>query len=162
MQFLRRNIFALCALVVFLGSSAPQDGEINYAPRGSFAALSVPDADASVNWYREMLGFELVNSTDMANGIKMRNVKRANALLEFVEHPSASSVEKRLPDIEKPYQLHGIWKLGFSVTDFDSLHAQLTQNSATFHGGIVTDADGTRMLIVLDNAGNRVQLFETR
>jgi len=155
----RLTSLAALALLVWSGPTA----ELDYEPVGGFTALSVPDVDASSAWYREMLGFEPAGSgADLPSGVRMRNLQRGNYVLELVEHPQAVDMIERVPELEKPYLLHGIWKLGFHVADFDALHEHLGRESAEFYGETVTAASGTRMFIVLDNAGNRIQIFEAR
>lgn len=57
--------------------------------------------------------------------------------------------------------MKGIFKIGFSVTDFNSWMTHFENSKVNFRGSAVEDPNsGKRMIILLDPDGNRIQIFE--
>lgn len=82
-------------------------------------------------------------------------------VVELVEHPGAFDLEARLPELDKRYLAHGLFKVGFFVADLDALVKRLKARGAVFKGEVFTDSVlGARSILVLDNSGNMIQLFE--
>ncbi|KAA3636557.1 MAG: VOC family protein [Bacteroidetes bacterium] len=128
----------------------------------SFMAIIVTNIDSSVNWYQEMLGFEVENRMDLADrGIWQSNLKNEAMRLELIQTSSMINSEELLSKRGSKVKLTGFFKIGFTVKDFDSQLSFLESKKANFHGRVVEDmVSGKRMLIVLDPDGNRIQLFE--
>jgi len=125
-----------------------------------FFAVSVADLDASVKWYTEMLD---LNATRLPEGkqAKIALLQGDGIVVELIEHTESFDVATRVPELEKRYLAHGVFKVGFFVTDLDSTVARLSKRGATFKGKAFTDKVlGARTAQLLDNSGNIIQLFE--
>lgn len=127
-----------------------------------FSALIVSDMEASITWYSENFGFEVMNQVSSeTKKFKIANLKREGALLELIELDSAITAKELLKDQPQGARLQGIFKIGFSVVDFDTWVARLKATGVEFQGDVVIDkTSGKKMLIVKDPDGNRIQLFE--
>ena len=135
--------------------------QIDNEPR-YFAAILVTDIDASIDWYSANLGFEVVNRTDLEDrGISIANLKFENIHLELIETGAILPRSELLKSKPDKMRIAGLFKFGFAVNDFDKKVDELKEQAVELQGSVVVDPiNGKKMVIVLDNDGNRIQLFE--
>jgi catechol 2,3-dioxygenase-like lactoylglutathione lyase family enzyme len=113
----------------------------------------VSDVDVGVEFYTNILGFELVEKW----GPPFAMVKRGDLTL-WLSGPG-SSASRPLPDGSKP--MPGGWnRLVLETDDLASLVAKLTQSGAKFRSEIVSGPGGKQVL-VNDPSGNPIELFES-
>jgi len=113
----------------------------------------VSDVDVALEFYINILGFELVEKW----GPPFAMVKRGDLTL-WLSGPG-SSAARPLTDGSKP--LPGGWnRLVLETDDLVSLVAKLTQSGAHFRSEIVSGPGGKQVL-VNDPSGNPIELFES-
>lgn len=158
-NILRNFTMAICFLCTTNGFT--QEPELS-TPDLYFAALIVNDMDKSLNWYRDVLGFKLVNSNEnAAKGFKQANLVNGHAKLELLELGNSVKKEQVRNLTGNDSRVDGIFKIGMRVADFDAWIAHLRANQTTFSGNVVTDPlTQKKMVIALDPEGNRIQFFE--
>jgi len=127
-----------------------------------FSALIVHDLDTSIDWYTNVLAFEVLNKTESKErGFRQANLKMGGTLLELIELNSAVSLKDVAPNYNSQTRITGFFKIGFLASNFDKWINHLKQEKANFHGDVVTDnVSGRRMVIIKDPDGNRIQIFE--
>ena len=135
----------------------------------SFAALSVPDLPASIRWYREAFGLNVVfegASPDSTTRVVL--LSGAGLRVELVWHQEAKSLATYAGSPTQPDMVFGAPKIGFFVRNIDSAIAALRRQGATIEGTWLVrpnhvsreDTLWTRNILVRDNSGTYVQLFE--
>lgn len=150
------RVIVLCVALASSVSGAPAQG----AAPPVFFALSVADLDASVKWYSETFDLTVTRLPKVAPA-KVALLQGNGLVVELVEHPGAFDLKARLPELEKPYLAHGLFKVGFFVADLDGIVTRLKARGAVFKGRVFTDPVlGARSILLLDNSGNMIQLFE--
>lgn len=156
---MKKLLFLLSFLVLFF--AAAQETPLP-DPEGYFSAVIVEDFDSSLNWYTDVLGFELVNQqASEARGFQVANLQRGGVMLEILELKTALSPKNAIPDFNSKTRLTGIFKTGFFVANFDGWVNHFKAKGVTFRGNVVTDPEsGKKMVIVQDPDGNRIQFFE--
>jgi catechol 2,3-dioxygenase-like lactoylglutathione lyase family enzyme len=113
----------------------------------------VSDVDVAVEFYINMLGFELVEKWSPPFAM----VKRGDLTL-WLSGPG-SSASRPLTNGSKP--LPGGWnRLVLETDDLVSLVEKLTQSGAHFRSKIVSGPGGKQVL-VNDPSGNPIELFES-
>jgi catechol 2,3-dioxygenase-like lactoylglutathione lyase family enzyme len=113
----------------------------------------VTDVDAAVEFYTQILGFELVEKW----GPPFAMVKRADLTL-WLSGPG-SSASRTLPDGSRP--VPGGWnRLVLETDDLAALMKKLTQSAARFRSEVVSGPGGKQVL-VNDPSGNPIELFES-
>jgi catechol 2,3-dioxygenase-like lactoylglutathione lyase family enzyme len=113
----------------------------------------VSDVDVAVEFYVNILGFELVERW----GPPFAMVKRGDLTL-WLSGPG-SSASRPLTDGSKPSP--GGWnRLVLETDDLASLMEKLTQSGAHFRSEIVSGPGGKQVL-VNDPSGNPIELFES-
>ena len=113
----------------------------------------VSDVDVALEFYTNILGFELVEKW----GPPFAMVKRGDLTL-WLSGPG-SSASRSLPDGSKP--VPGGWnRLVLETDDLASLVAKLTRSGAHFRSEIVSGPGGKQVL-VNDPSGNPIELFES-
>ena len=127
-----------------------------------FSTIIVEDIDASINWFTGMLGFEVLNKIENeARGFKQSNLKKGNSLIELIELDKAVSQKDAITNYNSKTRVVGFFKIGFLVTEFDTLINRLDAKGVNFYGNIITEyTTGKKIAIILDPDGNRIQLFE--
>jgi len=149
---------ACCFLALIALPLAATGGEGASGP--AFFALSVPDLAASVMWYTETLDL----TASRLPGTKEAQVallQGKGLIVELVQHEAAAGLEERLPEVKGRYLVHGLFKAGFFVEDLDATVKRLSARGAAFKGGAFTDEVlKARSILLLDNNGNVIQLFE--
>ena len=112
----------------------------------------VDDVDASVSFYTELLGFELVEQYGPAMAI----VRHDDVTL-WLAGPAASA-SKPMPDGRKP--VPGGWnRFVLQVDDLAALVGRLRERGVRFRNDIVAGPGG-RQILCEDPSGNVVELFQ--
>ena len=113
----------------------------------------VNDVDVALEFYIDILGFELVKKW----GPPFAIVKRGDLTL-WLSGPD-SSASRPFADGSRP--VPGGWsRLVLETNDLVSLVAKLKQSGAELRGEIVSGPGG-RQILVNDPSGNPVELFES-
>ncbi len=130
--------------------------------KASFVAIIVDDIEESIQWYKNALGFELINSLDHEERrFKQANLTTGTIDLELIELEASVSQSEALEGQQKGLKLMGFFKFGLKVQNFDTWIEHLEKRKVKFAGSVVTDDNsGKRMLVINDLDGNRIQLFE--
>lgn len=127
---------------------------------GAFFAVSVADLDASVAWYRETLELTPTRLPG-SDTVRVALLQGDGVIVELIEHGDAVTLEEPLPSADRRYLVHGLFKAGFFVADLDATVTRLRERGARFRGEVFQDAVlGARSILLLDNSGNVLQLFE--
>ncbi len=112
----------------------------------------VTDVEASIAFYTDVLGFEILTSAAPA----FADVKRGN--LRLLLSGPASSAGRAMPDGAQPGP--GGWnRIHLLVDDLEAEVERLRAAGATFRNDIVRGPGGKQILL-LDPSGNVVELFE--
>jgi catechol 2,3-dioxygenase-like lactoylglutathione lyase family enzyme len=144
------------AMLAGIAHTATAQGAVTPA----FFAVSVADLDRSVRWYTETL--DLTATRLPASGpVRIALLRGQGLVVEIVEHPDAFQLDSRLPELQRRFLAHGVFKVGFFVTDLDAAVTRLRARGAVFKGDVFTDPVlAARSILLLDNSDNVIQLFE--
>jgi catechol 2,3-dioxygenase-like lactoylglutathione lyase family enzyme len=124
------------------------------AVTGTFFALSVPDLAASVAWYTEKLGLKSTRSMTGPDDGQVAILEGHGLILELVHVPKAAPSGRAVPYV------HGLFKVGVIVDDFDGAVARLKARGVEIAFGPYPAREGQRAnVLIRDNAGNLIQLF---
>src|SRR5687768_6851900 len=126
-----RLLHALLLLAVFATHAAraqdplPQPAPA-FATRGAFIAMEVPDLEASARWYREVLGLRETHHVDVSGfaGMGVVVLEGGGLTVELLEHFGST------PRPPEPAHLHGPFKAGVVVSDFEATVATLRARGA--------------------------------
>lgn len=157
---MKKSVLVLSLLCLPFLIKAQNDSTLKLEPY--FSALIVSDFNASINWYTNKLGFEVMNRVEWAErGFKQANLSRGNILIELIELDKAVNIKDVVPSYSNKMRTVGLFKIGFRVTEFDKWIDHLTNEKVNFYGSIVTDdITGKKMVIITDPDGNRIQIFK--
>ncbi len=112
----------------------------------------VDDVQAAIDFYTNVLGFEVLSSAAPA----FADVQRGN--LRLLLSGPTSSAGRAMADGERP--VPGGWnRIHFHVEDLEGEMERLGTMGATFRNDVVEGPGGKQVLLV-DPAGNFVELFE--
>jgi catechol 2,3-dioxygenase-like lactoylglutathione lyase family enzyme len=134
-------------------------------------AICTPDADRSIAFYRDQLGFELVVDQSWQPGVDMADtvlglerssgrqvlMRIGNAYLEVFEFWSPSG---RAGDPDRPVCDHGYTHLCIDVDDLDETYERLLANGVPFHSPPQDLFPGVRTCYSRDPDGNVVEIQE--
>lgn len=156
---------AWVSMLVILASTAGAQGQ-SEAPvfnvSGAFIGLSVSDMEASTRWYREKLGLTVIMQAPRTDATKSAaTVLQGGGLtVELVKHDEAKPLSSFLPDSKGALYVHGIFKAGIVVNDFDATIAALRSRGVNIPiGPFPKRADQPANAIIRDNEGNYIQIF---
>lgn len=119
--------------------------------------ISVPDLEASIRWYAEVLGFEVEQRFEIpAIPAKIAMLRRGDLRLELFEVPGAQPLpeERRHPNLD--LRTHGNKHLAFAIKDIDSAERELRSRGADIVW--VRRFEFGANIFVRDNSGNLVEL----
>ena len=119
--------------------------------------ISVPDLEASVRWYAEVLGFEVEKRFEIAPiPAKVAMLRRGDLRVELFEVPGAKPLpeERRQPNLD--VKTHGNKHLAFAINDLDAAERELRRRGAdiVFVGRFEFGSN----IFLRDNAGNLIEL----
>lgn len=127
------------------------------APR--LLALSVADLDASVAWYRDVLGFsETARHAFPDDRMRLAFVERDGFELELIEIEDTPPFDAPTPS--NPATRRGLVKVAFDTADIDGLFANVQGRGVRVQSSLqLSNRTGGRFFILLDPDGNWVQVF---
>ena len=128
--------------------------------RPHHCGISVPDLEASITWYCEMLGFSVVKRTTLDHiPAKIAFLKHGDFCVELFEVPGASPLpeDRRLP--ERDLRTHGIKHMTFAVEDTQKVVNFLKARGVDVAMD-VRMVEGTTIAFIRDNSGNLIELYQ--
>ena len=133
------------------------------AVRGSFIGVSVGDLEASVRWYTEKLGLRVIMRPPKVEKSTAVILEGGGLTVELMHNEDAVPLSKAAPAITRNYLVHGIFKAGFTVGEFDRTIATLRSRGVPIViGPFPATAEQPANAIFRDNAGNYLQVFGAR
>ncbi|HEY1303613.1 MAG TPA: VOC family protein [Vicinamibacterales bacterium] len=158
-------MFAICALIRLALAALPSTQPPSAGPpivtaSGAFFAMSVPDLQASSRWYSEKLGLHVVMQLPKRDKVAVVVLEGAGFIVELVQKDDAVPLRQAAPRVEDNTLVHGIFKAGAVVADFDRTIEALRQRGVEVaYGPYPARSDQRANVIIRDNAGNLIQLF---
>lgn len=123
------------------------------------AGVSVPDLDAAVDWYRDMLGFEEERRFHIDKvGAEVAFVRRGALRFELFEVAGAAPLpdDRRTPLSD--LRTHGNKHVAFRVGDFEAFVAEMEARAADI-AMVIREGFG-KGCFLRDCAGNLVEFVE--
>ena len=158
----RSNALLLaCFCIVLIGTeqARPQSVVMQHVS-GAFIALSTPNASATAHWYQDKFGFRLVKEGQMGKGLRFALLRYDNNILELIQNPAARPLAQAVPGSQDPFEIHGIFKTGFTVDKLDEVFEALERNGVKIDFKITQLNDlSMRAFGVRDIDGNLLQIF---
>ena len=157
---LRFSLILCLAFPVAAAGQAPPAPLLNAG--GTFVGLSVPDLEASTRWYQEKLGLTVVMRAARTDATKSAaTVLQGGGLtVELVQHDDAVPLRNFLAEPRGALYVHGIFKVGVTVDDFDAAIAGIRSRAIPIViGPFPKRADQPANAMIRDNAGNYIQIF---
>ena len=163
----RCHVVVLISLIVMsgflgFGQEISSENRGNVSNPTSFFAIITVDMEASIAWYTNTFGFEKINERAVEQiGLKQSNLKWKNIHLELIQLASSVNPQVVIPGYSGKTRLTGLFKVGFSIDNFDGFIHRLELSPDDTPGEVVTDPiSGARMIVLRDPDGNRIQIFE--
>src|SRR5688500_14681110 len=92
---------------------------------GAVSGLAVPDHDASARWYADKLGRRVVLDPPAHEGVKARVLEGGGLIVELIHNPKAVPLRTAAPAITHTTLVHGMFKAGVIVDDYEQTLAAL-------------------------------------
>ena len=131
-----------------------------FSVKGAFFALSVADLDASTRWYADKFGMTVVMRPPKQDKAAVAVLEGGGLTVELLQRDDAMPLAKAAPSGTSNYQIHGFFKAGVIVDDFDKALATLRARGVTIAMGPFPASETQRAnVIIRDNGGNLIQIF---
>jgi methylmalonyl-CoA/ethylmalonyl-CoA epimerase len=123
-------------------------------------ALSVPDLEASIRWYLEMLGFAVEIRQEMSHiPLKGAFLKRGDFRIELFEMPGAAPLPPARRDVHEDLRTHGTKHMALQVPNAREALTFLVARGVQVAMQPL-EIDGTVACYIRDNSGNLIELVE--
>ncbi len=122
-------------------------------------AISVPDLEETVAWYRRVFGFTPLDFSEIpGTGVRVCHMQGKGFLLEIFCPPDGNPLppERRVPNLD--FMTHGNKHISFGVRDGRAAKVQLEAMGVDV--AFVAEVDGTYGVFIRDNTGNLIEIFE--
>jgi methylmalonyl-CoA/ethylmalonyl-CoA epimerase len=121
--------------------------------------VSVPDLEASIRWYREVLGFQVENRFEIPKArAKVAMIRRGALRMELFEVQDGKPLpeERRVPDLD--LQTHGNKHVCFGIQSVDEAERELRAKGVdiVFVGRVMQPPN----IFMRDNSGNLIEFIE--
>jgi catechol 2,3-dioxygenase-like lactoylglutathione lyase family enzyme len=152
------------SLAVFPGWSAETVSNRGLASMSFFnTAISVPDVNASVEWYQRVLGFRPVSQADLENGASFAMIKRNDVIIELLKVQDQQAMPMLNQDPPNHLKYLGVKNFCLWVDDMDSTMRELKAQNVKFVWEALTLPEvGTRVTMIRDNNDNLIALWERK
>ena len=126
----------------------------------TFLALSVANMATMSAWYREKLGMRAIFHIPKRDGSEVMVLQGAGLIVELVARDGSSPLRAIAPSVTHDVQVHGLFKVGFFVDDFDRAVAALRERGITIaFGPFPVRPDQPANVGFRDAEGNLFQMF---
>jgi catechol 2,3-dioxygenase-like lactoylglutathione lyase family enzyme len=164
----RSNWILLLAACSSLAAQSPASNNQPVLAARGYLAFSVVDIDASVKWYTEKLGLRTLFYAPRTEAVHASAafLQGGGLFVELVQVDGATDLSRYLPPAEIAAGggrqfIHGIFKAGIVVDDFDQAVATLHARGVEIvDGPVPTKRDQPANVTIRDNAGNRIPLLD--
>jgi catechol 2,3-dioxygenase-like lactoylglutathione lyase family enzyme len=158
-----RSLWFMTCLVLLTTNpaGAQKQSRTPFKPvEGAFFALSVADIAASAAWYAEKLGLDVVLELPSQGGTAVTVLEGGGLIVELIQHAGAQPLHIAAPGVRDAQFIHGYYKAGFVVKDFDDVVTELQARGVQIAFGPFPATETQRAnVIVRDNSGNLIQIF---
>lgn len=128
--------------------------------RPHHGGISVPDLDASIAWYRDMLGFTVDLVMDIpADTGRLAMLKNGDFRVELFEVPGATPLPDDRRYVDRDIRTHGMKHMAYLVRDVETLIEELRSRGVDVVWE-VQEHGGMKAAFIRDNSGNLVELME--
>ena len=131
-----------------------------FTTTGAFIGMSVADLDASSRWYQEKFGLKVTMQPTGTDEARATVLEGGGLTIELMQHSRARPLRTAAPGVQDNFEVHGIFKAGIFVENFDRTLAELRRRGVEVAMGPFPKRDSQPAnVIVRDNAGNYLQFF---
>ena len=128
--------------------------------RGAFIGISVPDVQASANWYSEKLGLQVIFQPPPSGPSTVIVLEGGGLIVELLQDNRAVPLSQAAPSISANYLVHGVFKAGVIVKQYEKLVTALQERGIPIAlGPFPETAEQPANLLIRDNAGNLIQFI---
>lgn len=121
--------------------------------------ISVPDIEASILWWQQMLGFEVERRFDIPPiPAKVAILRRGDLRVELFEVAGAKPLPDERRKANTDLKTHGNKHLAFAVLNVDEFAAELRKRGADIE--FVGHFEHGDNIFIRDNAGNLVEFVQ--
>ena len=126
----------------------------------TFFALSVADLAATSRWYQEKLGMQPLLQLPKRGGAEGVVLGGAGLVVELIAREGSRPLRAVDPGIAHDLDVHGLFKVGFFVDDFDAAVANLRARGVEFaFGPFPARTEQPANVGIRDREGNLIQIF---
>jgi methylmalonyl-CoA/ethylmalonyl-CoA epimerase len=129
--------------------------------KADHCGISVPDLEASIIWYHDILGFSLEQRFALdAVPFKAAFLRRGDFRIELFEVADASPLpeDRRYPN--KDLRTHGTKHIAFTVPDVRAIFAELKRRGVDIAMDVFALEGMGPGGFIRDNSGNLIELLE--
>lgn len=127
--------------------------------KAQHVGMSVPNLEASIKWYQDMLGFTVAKRAEIPPlKAKIAFMKRGDFYIELFEVEGAAPLpdDRRYPN--KDLLTHGTKHISFAVNDVRKVMEILKKRGVDV--AMENVMEGKPMAFIRDNSGNLVEISE--
>ena len=122
--------------------------------------ISIPDLEASIEWYRDMLGFSLESRVTIeAANAEIAFIKRGGFRIELFEVSGATPLPDCRREPNQDLATHGTKHIALEVSDLTGLMAYLKRQGVDVAID-VQPVENTIMAFIRDNSGILIELIQ--
>jgi methylmalonyl-CoA/ethylmalonyl-CoA epimerase len=140
---------------------------VSEAPKGLFAfepdhcCQSVPDLEASIAWYADILGFAVERRFHVAHiGADGVMLKRGAFRIELFQVPGAADCHPDRRDVHLDLRTRGTKHFAISVRGIDTVVATLKAHGVDFAQELTRMSPARSFAFIRDNSGNLIEILE--
>ena len=132
----------------------------SFKTSGAFFALSVNNLEESIKWYTEKLGLKVTRNIQEQNNVTVSILEGNGLIVELIRNREARSLDEIASTVKDKILLHGIFKTGAVVDNFDKMISMFKERGVEIVlGPFPSRPDQRANIIIKDNSGNLIQFF---
>ena len=114
--------------------------------------ISVPDIEASIKWYSDVLGFSVAKRIEFGAG-KIAFMKQGDFYIELFEIPDSRPSVDSQTDMGQDLSIQGTKHIALMVDDLAKFADYLKKRGVNIPRGVREGEESPRALFIRDNSG---------